>query len=330
MVLVLCGVQATRAQTAHVRGLVFGDAYAVASSDDADLEGQNGLWFRRINLTFDFELSDHWSSRMRMEMASNGTFTTSARMEPFAKDAYLRWQDSDYQLYVGLSGTPTWSLIEEYWGYRPVEKTMLDLQKMGASRDIGVAFRGATGGERNVRYHVMVGNGNSTSSESNKGKKGMLSISVEPAEHFVVEAYADVDDRPGDQYRYTLQGFLGYRTEGGRLGIQFFSQTRHHGEEPDVVLNGLSVFGALPLSPRVNGFARVDHMFDKNPDAGKITYLPFIEDARSTMLLAGVDIQATDQVHFMPNVEAVFFDAIDGETPAATVMPRVTFFYTFK
>ncbi|WP_457654498.1 porin [Rhodocaloribacter sp.] len=319
-----------RGQSASFRGLVFGDAYWVAGSDDGALENRNGFWFRRIYLTFDFAISDAWSARLRTEMNSKGDFSSKAKLEPAAKDVYLRWKHGNHRLTFGLSGTPTWNVVESFWGYRSVEKTLLDLQKLGSSRDVGVAARGSLDGEKKIRYNVMLANGNGTSSETNKGKKGFLALTFYPASSVVFEVYGDYDDRSGDTDRTTVQGFVGFKGHAGRVGIQYAYQRRNVVGGGSVTLNALSVFGAMPLSKKVTGFARFDRMFDPNPDAAKISYLPFAENARSTLALAGVDIAAHEQVHFMPNVEAVFFDVVDGSAPAPTIMPRFTFFYTFK
>ena len=332
MLLIVCamGMNAAMGQKTKIHGLVFGDAYWMAAHDKPSLENQNGLWFRRIYLTFDFSLSENWSARFRTELSSPGDFKTKGKMEPFAKDAYVRWKNGNHQVKVGLAGTPTWDTIEGFWGFRAVEKTLLDLQRIGSSRDMGVSAKGKLGTGGKITYNVMVGNGNGTSGETNEGKKGMLALGLQPSKAVTIEVYGDFDDRPGHTDRYTIQGFVGVKTDVGRIGLQYFYQRRDVVSGPNVDLNGLSVFGAYTVSPRVNGFLRFDRMFDANPDAGKIAYLPFSSEAKSNMILAGIDIHPNDQVHFMPNVEAVFYDTTNGVQPDATVMPRVTFFYTFK
>ncbi|QXD14777.1 hypothetical protein GQ464_015320 [Rhodocaloribacter litoris] len=317
-------------QDVSISGLAFGDAYWVAAHDGADLEGQNGFWFRRVYLTFDFAISEVWSARLRTEMNSPGDFTSNARLEPFAKDLYLRWKSADHQVYAGLSSTPTWNVVEDVWGYRSVEKTLVDLQRLGSSRDIGLAARGNLDAARRVRYHVMFANGGGTGAETNKGKKAMLSLALYPNDTAVFELYGDVDDRPGETNRYTLQAFAGFHFETGRAGIQYVYQHRDVEAGPDVDLNGLSLFGVLQLADRLHGYVRYDRLFDPNPDAGRIAYLPFQASARSNLVLLGLDVVAHEQVHFLPNVEVVFYDAPDDRpAPDPTVMPRLTFFFTF-
>ncbi|MFB3134066.1 MAG: hypothetical protein ACE10K_16230 [Rhodothermales bacterium] len=313
------------------KGYMFGDVYYLASHDDQvgeePIEGANGLWFRRIYLTFDWKFSDTWSARLRTEMNSPGNFTTRAKLEPVAKNAYVRWTKGNHQITLGLSGTPTWGVIDPFWGYRSLEKTLLDLQRLGSSTDIGVAFKGSLDQAKKVRYHLMLANGNSNSSETNEGKKVMLALGVFPSDTIVLEGYVDYDELPGENDRVTVQGFFGFQQEAGRIGVQYVFQNRDVEGGESVALNGLSVFGAVKLSEKVNAFARYDGMFDPNPDAGKIAYLPFDPGFKSNMVLVGLDFVPHEQVHLMPNVEAVFYES---GGPDATVLPRLTFYVIFK
>jgi anaerobic selenocysteine-containing dehydrogenase len=116
-----------------ISGLVFGDLYWNAAGHDESLKDRNGFWFRRIYLGFDKAMTEQLEMRVRFEMNSAGDFRSNAKLEPFAKDVYLRWKFADqHQTYLGLSSTPTWNVVEGFWSYRSLEKTALDLQRMGA------------------------------------------------------------------------------------------------------------------------------------------------------------------------------------------------------
>ncbi|MCH7805200.1 MAG: hypothetical protein IH937_14120, partial [Acidobacteria bacterium] len=123
-----------------ISGLAFGDFYWAAASHDESLKDRNGFWFRRIYLTFDKAMTEQLDMRLRLQMNSAGDFRSDTRLNPFAKDVYLRWKVTDqHQAYLGLSATPTWNVVQDFWSYRSLEKTVLDLQRMGAPRDLGVA-----------------------------------------------------------------------------------------------------------------------------------------------------------------------------------------------
>ncbi len=333
---------ATASGQGSFKGYMFGDAYYLASHDDGvaedtdeAIEGANGLWFRRIYLTFDWKFNDAWSARLRTEMGSPGDFTTARTLVPFAKDAYVRWKRGNHQITLGMSGTPTWGVIEDFWGYRSVEKTLLDLQRIASSRDVGVAFKGSLDQDQKFRYNLMLGNGNSNRNDNNQGKKVLLSLGFFPNDSIILEGYVDYDDRPEETDRLTAQGFLGYQQEKGRIGVQYFYQSRDNGDDDSVELSGLSLFGAVNLSEKTNAFARYDMMMDAdddmiaNPDAGRISYVPFNAAAESSnMVLAGIDYMPHPQVHFMPNIQAVFYGGDD--SPDATILPRLTFWVIFR
>ena len=330
LLLSVLGVATATSQNTQISGLLFGDAYYVGSNHDEDLDGRNGLWFRRIYLTFDQNLGDGFSSRLRTEMSQPGDFVTKAKMEPFVKDAYVKYKTGKHEIIVGLSGTPTWGLLEKVWGYRSIEKTPLDLYKFGSSRDIGIAAKGSLNGNGTLKYHAMVGNGNSTSSETNEGKKFLLSLAFSPVPSLTLEVYGDLDDREGNTDRKTLQGSVFYTFDAGNVGVMFARQKRDVEDGDTETFDLFSVFGSFRVSEKAKVFVRFDRQFQANPSADKIAYLPFSSLAEETNLfVAGVDIAAGENVHFMPNIELVMYDDIDGDTPEATVLPRITFFYKF-
>ena len=322
-------LQAGESKTGKFTGLVFGDYYWIAANHRPDIEDLNGFWIRRIYFTYDKGLSQHLSMRFRLEMNSPGNFT-GGNMTPFVKDAYITWKSGRTAILGGISPSPTFSLIEKIWGYRPVEKTADDLQKFGSSREFGLAVKGSLTPDNKVKYHFMFGNGNGTKSDTNKGKKVMLALSVYPTEHVVFEAYGDFNDLPGSNDIYTLQGFLAFKSEAGRVGIQYTYQKRKN-EDPeagDKELNLGSVFGVARVSPQVHVFGRVDRMFDPNPRGPDISYLPFAR-AKNTLIIGGFDVEVEKALHLMPNVEWILYDDVNGVSIDSDVVPRLSFFLNF-
>lgn len=312
-----------------ISGYMFGDYYWIAANHNADLEGKNGFWFRRIYLTFDQSLSEEWKVRLRFELNSPGDFTTSDNMKPYVKDAYLQYGKGRHKVILGLSPTPTWEVIEQSWGYRSIEKTPLDLQKFGDSRDLGLAILGSLDSAKKFRYHVMFANGNGTKSETNDGKKILGSLGFYPNEHFLIELYADFDDRPGHTDRSVLQGFTAVYGERGCLGLHYAHQNRQVEGGDSVGLDIASLFAVLKLSNKTELFARYDRMFDPNPDGAKISYIPFDPTAKSNLVIMGLNLKPHKNINFMPNVEIVFYDSADGTKPDTDIIPRLTFYYKF-
>lgn len=321
------GTQGGEGKGGRLSGYAFGDVYWMAANHETAYEGQNGFWFRRIYFTYDQALGGAFDMRIRFEFNSPGDFKTKAKLEPFIKDAYVRWTRGGHSVYLGVSPTPTWEVIEGIWGYRSVEKTPLDLQKFGESRDFGVAVQGRLDAKARVRYHVMLSNGGGTASETNKGKMLLGSLGAQLTDALFLEVYADWDNRPARTDRYTWQVFAAYRRPDYRVGLQFAQQARQQEQGETEKLELVSGFLVARLAQKLHALARVDRMFDANPDGGKISYLPFDAEARSVFVVAGVDYTPHASVHLIPNLEFVGYERTFGYRPEHDLMVRLTFYY---
>jgi hypothetical protein len=154
----------------QISGLLFGDAYGVVNHHDPDFDGQWGFWLRRGYLTFDVDVATKWSARFRLEVNSPGDFESSAKMTPFVKDAWVARKDKAHALYLGISPSPTFERVEGFWGYRAVEKTPLDLYRLGSSRDFGVAYRGKMADGKLVT-HAMLATALARGARPTKGRR---------------------------------------------------------------------------------------------------------------------------------------------------------------
>lgn len=324
-------------ENGEISGTVFSDYFWVAGNHDSDLEGKNGFWIRRVYFTYDYQISESFSGRFRLEGNSPGQFNTEAKISPVVKDLYLRWENEHHQIEAGISSTPTWGLVEDVWGYRSVEKTPLDLQNFASSRDFGLSFEGELDQDGKLNYHFMFGNGNSNSSETNKGKKFMLALSYELTDHLVAEVYGDYNDNYGNQDWLTLQGFAGYRSDTFNLGLLFAHQQRQNatqystGNIIDLNLEIASIFSNFALTETTDGYLRIDHTFDNIRGVQGNDFFPLSSQSASTIIIAGLDFDLAHNVHLMPNIEAAVYEESDltGITPDSDLIPRLTLAYNF-
>lgn len=316
-------------ENVKLSGYVFGDAYWVGAHHDPTIEDLNGFWLRRAYLTFDYAIAEQWSARLRFEGNSPGDFKTNAKIEPFIKDAYLAWKGENVDLLMGISPSPTWDYIEGFWGYRAVEKTPLDLYRMGSSRDFGLAAKGKLAGGK-VFYHAMLGNGSGEGAETNEGKKAMLAVGFKPTDSIVIELHADTEDRPGSTDRTTWQGFVGFKGSRSRYGLQYASQDRQVAVGPDQTLAVGSIFGVWDLSAKTSLLARYDRSFDVNPEGDKIPYLVIAKDSEFDFALLGLDYKLAKKISLIPNVEYVMYRETDGRpAPDDDLIARLTLFFQF-
>ena len=302
-------------------GIAFGDAYWFAGNHAGAIEKSNGTWMRRVYLTYDVKQSDEVSMRFRLESGSPGVAASGGKMEPFAKDAYLKWNRGGRSIYFGLSGSPSFAGIEGAWGYRHVERTPADLYKMASTRDFGIGVTGNLSDQ--IDYHLMIGNGNATAAENNKGKKYMASVGYGLSDAIAIRGNFDFDDRKGDATFTTAQVFMSGKGSGMRWGLHFLTNTTDDGTNSESV-NVISAYGVKRLNETSAVLARVDVVLDEMLVAGGGGYLPMAAGSKLNFILLGYDWTASGGLHLIPNVEIVIYDdsALD-----ADLVPRLTAAY---
>ena len=153
---------------------------------------------------------------------------------------------------------------------------------------------------------------------------------MKPADGFTFEVYGDFNALPGDTDTYTLQAMGAWHGDDARLGVLYARRWMETGPDTKMDLDILSVYGVVDVSDNVSLLGRFDHMFDPNPKADGISYLPMSPDGQSNLVLAGVDFAVSENLSIIPNVEAVFYDAVGAaDAPDTDVVPRLTISLTF-
>lgn len=312
------------AQT-KISGLVFGDYYFVADNHNEELKSMNGFWLRRVYVTFDHQFEDNLSARVRFEAASPGDFKSGGKIEPFVKHLYLNWKASNnHSFYFGLSSPPTYSVVEEVWGYRQVEKTPSDLYLFAPSSDFGIALKGQLFNNGRFRYHGMIANGSGTNAETNSGKRAMVSVGYYPNKTFLIEGYVDTESRPENENRHTYQVFSAVKGDRSRIGFLLTRINRNRISLEDN-FDLASVFIVQSIAEKVNYLFRYDKMFNPNPAGEKISYLPFDQKSKSNLLIWGLDYQVNKNLSLIPNAELVLYES----KVRSDFIPRFTLYFTF-
>jgi len=314
-------------------GYMFGDYYYNIEHHNPDIKGQDGFWFRRIYFTYDYNIGSGFSSRLRLEMNNNGDYENSRAIVPFVKDAYLAYKFVNQKAIFGISPPPTFDLIEKIWGYRSVEKTPLDEQRMASSRDFGLSLKGQFDSKGTFRYHTMIANGSGNKQEIDQGKSFMLSLSYWLTKEIVLQVYGNYADRDGQANTYITQAFLGYNSKSLHGGLQYSQQVikAMNNSLEDIDLSVLSFFLTGNITEKMKLFGRVDRMFEPNPFGEDIAYTPTDSASSFFLFIAGIDFQVVKDVSIMPNIQYVKYDSNnDRITPADDLYARLTFFWRFK
>jgi hypothetical protein len=237
---------------------------------------------------------------------------------------------------LGIVSTPTWGHnIEDFWGYRSLEKTPLDLYKLGSSRDFGFGIKGAFDEAKTVNYFFLYGNGASNKGETDKHKKLYGSLAIKPTKGVLIEAYADYEAKPDDKKYYILQGFGGYEDAWGRIGIQWARRHYEHGDS-DYDYDVFSGFAVVKAAKDVDIIGRFDHMrgdgFESSFKGTGISYLPFANNpgAPFNLIIGAISYSPVKNVWLIPNIKYVFYgDPEEGEKPGEDVYANLTVWYKF-
>ncbi|MEO0163958.1 MAG: hypothetical protein ABIL51_05765 [candidate division WOR-3 bacterium] len=307
-------------------GLVFGDYYHFTSAEDSTIENQNGFWIRRIYLTFDSDISEEFSARVRFEINTPYGFNKPDYLVPYIKDAYLKYKVGAQSLMFGIIPSPTFELMEEEWGKRYLEKTPNDLYRIGPSREFGI---GAKGRYKIFKYYAVVGNGEGERSEYNRNKKGMLSLAVEGIKGLTFEVYGDWWDIPGEKDKRTGHVFLAYKNDNMGFGVSYTRQQTQGGYSNPEKWSNLRIAGIYFRAKFMEKFGlvlRYDRSFDKNRNVLNQSYIYFPSDTSFHFILASFEFSPVKNVFLSPNVEIV---KSDDSNLKSTVISRFTVFYKF-
>lgn len=307
----------------------------------------NGFQFRRIFFTYDNDISQTFAARFRVE-ADQSALSTNTRILTYIKDAFLRWKNifSGSDLILGIQGPPAFEVSESFWGYRSLEKTIMDLRSIVSSRDFGVSLRGKLDADSKFNYWVMYANNSSHSPEFDKYKRYYAHINFKATPKLTITLYGDITDRAmindtnsTSSPKATLSNnyitsalFIGYKeSDKFTLGLEGFMQSLQNGNAAKVgtAYNysnknslGFSVFGYYNLSDIYSLIGRFDY-FDPNNSSD------YKGDSRNYIIL-GFNYKADKNVHIIPNIQFETYEKLPNGTEIKTaVTARITFYYNF-
>ncbi|MFH2107808.1 MAG: hypothetical protein ABII93_03985 [Chrysiogenia bacterium] len=310
-------------------GWMIGDYYYAVRHHDAAVKDNNGFWFRRIYFTYDNTLTDKIAMRFRLEANSPGDFKTSSTLIPYIKDAYLSAKIARQTLMLGLIGTNMYDNVEEFWGYRPMEKTPIDLFRFGNSREVGLGLKGNLDKKGKMTYAIVFGNGDGTKSETDRGKAIHGRLNFQPVPALFLELYADYSNLGNDSSVNIFQAFAGINGGWGRGGFNFGVRNARQADSSSD-MKFVSLFGVFKLSKKMELVGRYDRLLDPNPNGSRIDYIPMADNVKANVLLAGIGWSWSENVKIIPNVKYILYDApASGDKPAADLYTYLTLYFKF-
>ncbi len=315
---------------AAISAYAFGDYYLVFKNHKEAVDGQHGLWLRRVYITYESDISDKLKARARLEFNSTGNFSTSAaNITPYLKDAYISFQYAPlHKVTAGIQDSLAYGNIEKFYGYRHLEKTMFDLYKVRSSRDFAIDFNGAFDKEKKFNYGVQFGNYSGNKNETDKYKQVGARLFVNVTPNLLVEVNGDVSVVSGVKTSFLVQGFVGYKDEWGRLGVNYGQETVKEDGKDDVDFGIFSAFAVAKIGKKLEAVARYDMSVDPQP-YGQGDYLPIEKGYKSNLAILGLAWNLHPKFQIMPNIKMVSYKENKGVKPGSDTYFNVTFYYQF-
>ncbi len=231
------------ADNTSVSGRIYADFTNLTTKTDGTQSGAaNGTGFdvTRFYIGVDHKFNDIWSMNFTSDMSYN---SGTSNVEVFAKKAYFQGTfNSALTVRVGAADMPWIPYVEDLYGYRYFEKTMIDRKSYGNSADWGIHALGKLGS--NVSYAVSAVNGGGYKNPTRS--KGL-----------------DVEGRVSAKVGQWNFGLGGYT---GKLGKEVYGTTTYHDAER---IDAVVAFTGDRLRVGVEGFSANDYTQVLSPDSDK-------------------------------------------------------------
>ncbi len=314
----------------------------------------NSLEFRRIYLGYDYDISEHFSTQLLL--AYEGTSLSSdGNRSVYIKIANLRWKNIIHNgdLVIGAMGPPTFINSEAVWGYRSLEKTIMDMRKIGSSNDLGISLQGKLNDKGDYGYNFMISNGSGAKPETDRFKKFYANVYAKFMDQkIILDLGVDnewTQSHPYQKSKITYKAFLGYQTKMFTMGIEAFQQVQKNNtliysdavpatvqDMVNSLASGISVFARGPITNKLGYVLRYDYY---NPDSkfnvNNIYAASYTGMYTESFVLAALDYAPVKNVHLMPNI---WYDMYKNRYSTVNALPeksndlafRLTVHYIFK
>ncbi len=324
-----------------ISGVMYSDYFYNIDNAAIAKKDLSGFQFRRIYFTTDFAVADNFDSRFRLESdQSANSNTAGGKLGVMVKDAYLKWKGifSGSDLVIGIAPTPAFDVSETAWSYRSLEKTILDLNGIIPSRDLGIDLKGKLTDNGLVNYWVKYANNSGNAPETDKYKRYSAMFQFKLSENFQATVHADYASKAKKIDSFNKQAksnnqfvgslFLGYKQkEVYSIGVEAFTRTIQNNfakTAAEALQNqssiGFSLWAWGTLTETLKLVGRFDNYDPNTNNAADGT----------SFFMAGLDYKAAKNVSVIPNIQLFNYQAKDAQGKSLKdLTARVTFAYTF-
>ncbi len=340
----------------HLWGYIFGDLYWKVAGENAEwgqaeyMQTDKNMFagkLRRLYFGYNYRMSDQFSSSLLLE-ANPGTLMPNGAYGTIIKQGYLQWNIPYNLLYnpsvrVGLIPTPVFAFPERTWGYRSIEKEILDSRGIGQSVDQGVSYSANFDRAGNYGVTLMAGNGSGTRPAGDSHLEYYTSFFARLFDRrFSVEVMTDYKYLGDGNNFGIVRGFFAWEAENWMLGAEIaqnYNSVSGNSGHTDIEPLLISLFSSITLhgiSDKLRAFVRYD-LFNPDRDYSDDKVYPdnFPDDLQYVydqhLLIAGLHFAPHERVHIKPNV---YINRYDDKRPdpvnrKTDIVPRTTLYFLF-
>jgi hypothetical protein len=257
------------ADNTQVSGRMYFDLTALDQKSNGVKVPPTGVGFdiKRFYIGVDHRFNDTWSANVTTDVAY---LSADGLTQVYIKKAYLQAKISDAAVVrFGSADLPWVPFVEDIYGYRFVENTLIDRDKFGTSADWGVHVGGElAGGLFNYAISVVDGQGykNPVRTKS-MDIEGRANVNYR---NFVVAVGGytgklgkEVQNGPPTPHTANrFDALAAYVAPQFRVGVEYFA-TSNWNTVTSVISDksdGYSVFGSYYFTPHVSAFGRFDRV----------------------------------------------------------------------
>ena len=226
----------------------------------------NGFDVKRFYLSVTHKFDDVWSANLTTDF---NYVSNDGETNLFVKKAYVQGKFSDALVFrAGSADLPWVPFVENYYGFRYVENTLIDRLKFGTSADWGLHLGGTLGDGGRLNYAASVVNGAGYKNPSrSKGMDFEGRIGFSPAKNVMVAvgAYNGTLGKETETVdaRHTASRtdvMAAYANDRNRLGVEYFRASNWNSvlSATSDDADGYSIWGSMGLGKKMSIFARYD------------------------------------------------------------------------
>ncbi|NQV40986.1 MAG: hypothetical protein HQ506_01420 [Candidatus Marinimicrobia bacterium] len=267
----------------------------------------NAFQISRAYFSIQKKVSDQISYKFQTNVGSGGATDYTV----YLKNAKLDYKTAFGKFTFGLQGMNMFKVQEATWGYRFIEKSVMDKNKYSSSADLGIGWEKKFGV---LAPSVLITNGTGYKkveddqykklslrllygeSKLKKGLNAGVVVSTESEDYVTTTATTETGST------FVLGGFGGFATGGLRAGAEFTMKSDNM--ETDKSGQLLSVYGNYKVNSKLSGFGRFD-LVDPDTDTDGDGY---------NYLILGLNFQPEKVFYIAPNMKMKMPETGDAET----------------